>query len=152
LLTFHFRSFLFCVLVLGGQVQVYTTQIDANAIQAILWPRGSAAAEKLWSSQAQTIDAGNETLYRLQTFVCTLQRRGLRSGSLRPGFCSTNVRVRPTTSDTVTVSWILFGFMIGFSVVGALYVLSVIIKTISHLRAGTKAAVTASLNAPLMER
>jgi hypothetical protein len=45
-----------------------------------------------------------------------------------------------------------FGFLIAFAVLGALYALAVVISTISHLRAGTKAAVTASLNAPLMER
>jgi hypothetical protein len=99
-----------------------------------------------------TTNATANTLYRLQSFICTLQRRGLRATSLRPGFCSTKVRVHTTSSNTVTVSWILFGFMIAFSVIGALYSLSVVLSTISHLRAGTKAAVTASLNAPLMER
>lgn len=93
-----------------------------------------------------------ETLFRLQSQVCRMQRSGMRSGVLRPGYCAGKTRPASSSTSGIRLTWVQFGFLVAFSVIGGLYSLSIVLSTIAHLRAGTKAAVTASLNAPLMER
>ena len=44
-------------LVLGGEVHVWSEQIDEHSIDASLWPRAGAAAEVLWSGRQ---DAGGK--------------------------------------------------------------------------------------------
>lgn len=40
---------------LGGEVVVFTEETHAGVLDAVIWPRAAAAAERLWSSPAQSL-------------------------------------------------------------------------------------------------
>nr|XP_043616801.1 beta-hexosaminidase 1 [Erigeron canadensis] len=84
-------------LVLGGEVCMWSETADPSNVQATIWPRAAAAAERLWTSQ-EAAPIGNENaLTRLQYFRCLLTRRGVqaspvtnsyaRSAPYGPGSC-----------------------------------------------------------------
>lgn len=47
-------------LVLGGEVHIWSEQIDAESIESLVWPRAGAAAEVLWSGR-QNAQGNNRT-------------------------------------------------------------------------------------------
>ena len=65
-------------LVLGGEGCQWTEYSDNSDILSIIWPRGSAIAERLWSN----INVNNITkaLPRLQYFRCLMNIRGISAG------------------------------------------------------------------------
>lgn len=56
-------------LVLGGEVHIWSEQIDSSSLDVMLWPRASAAAEVLWSGRT---DAGGKN----RTFADASPRLG----------------------------------------------------------------------------
>jgi len=57
-------------LVIGGQACMWTEQVDHNTFDAIVWPRASATAERLWSPK--NINNSTEAGYRLMDHRCRL--------------------------------------------------------------------------------
>ncbi|XP_056137832.1 beta-hexosaminidase subunit alpha isoform X1 [Lampris incognitus] len=73
-------------LVIGGEVCMWGEYVDATNLSPRLWPRASAAAERLWSDELQTSSV-EQARPRLQNFRCTLLRRGIRAEPLVVGHC-----------------------------------------------------------------
>ncbi|KAM6926229.1 beta-hexosaminidase subunit alpha [Lycodopsis pacificus] len=73
-------------LVIGGEVCMWGEYVDATNLSPRLWPRASAAAERLWSDEKQTSSVG-KAFPRLQDFRCKLVRRGIRAEPLYVGHC-----------------------------------------------------------------
>lgn len=72
--------------ILGGEVCLWSEFITSETAMTMLWPRASAAAERLWSSsEVKSIsDAGR----RLQEHRCRMLRRGLQVGHINgPDYC-----------------------------------------------------------------
>lgn len=72
--------------VIGGEVAMWGEYVDATNLSPRLWPRGCAAAERLWSDEQQTMDV-DKAFPRLQDFRCRLLRRGIRAEPLFVGHC-----------------------------------------------------------------
>ncbi|XP_052063159.1 beta-hexosaminidase subunit beta-like [Mytilus californianus] len=72
--------------ILGGEVCLWSEYITSETAISVLWPRASAAAERLWSSSAVTdIEAAGK---RLQEHRCRMLRRGLQVGQINgPDYC-----------------------------------------------------------------
>ncbi|KAL6645128.1 hypothetical protein ACP70R_016736 [Stipagrostis hirtigluma subsp. patula] len=77
------------MLVLGGEVALWSEQTDAAVLDGRLWPRASAAAETLWSGnkgpngRKRYADATD----RLHEFRRRMVRRGIRAEPLQPLWC-----------------------------------------------------------------
>ncbi|KAG8012679.1 Photoreceptor-specific nuclear receptor, partial [Nibea albiflora] len=61
-------------LVIGGEVCMWGEYVDATNLSPRLWPRASAAAERLWSDEKQTSSV-EKASPRLQDFRCKLLRK-----------------------------------------------------------------------------
>lgn len=82
-------------LVLGGQSEMWGETVDGSDIEATIWPRAAAFAERLWSPRA--IASTTCALPRLQQFRCLLLSRGVaaapvtnpmaRTAPSKPGSC-----------------------------------------------------------------
>ena len=57
-------------------------QVDATVIDARVWPRACATAERLWSPQS--VNNRTEAAPRLSAQRCNMVRRGIGAGPLRP--------------------------------------------------------------------
>ncbi|CAD6187220.1 unnamed protein product [Caenorhabditis auriculariae] len=74
-------------LVLGGIVALWGEFVDNTNIEARLWPRASAVAERLWSPAEKTVRA-EDAWPRLHEFRCRLVARGYRiQPTNNPDFC-----------------------------------------------------------------
>ncbi|XP_040018076.2 beta-hexosaminidase subunit alpha isoform X2 [Gasterosteus aculeatus] len=73
-------------LVIGGEVCMWGEYVDATNLTPRLWPRASAAAERLWSDEKQTSSA-DKAFPRFQDLRCKLVRRGIRAEPLYVGHC-----------------------------------------------------------------
>eukprot|EP00064_Thunnus_orientalis_P000369 superscaffoldBa00000018_g369 len=73
-------------LVIGGEVCMWGEYVDATNLTPRLWPKASAAAERLWSDEKQTASV-DEAFPRLQDFRCKLLRRGIQAEPLYVGHC-----------------------------------------------------------------
>ncbi|XP_041795125.1 beta-hexosaminidase subunit alpha [Chelmon rostratus] len=73
-------------LVIGGEVCMWGEYVDATNLTPRLWPRASAAAERLWSDEKQTSSV-DKAFPRLQDFRCKLLRRGIQAEPLYVGYC-----------------------------------------------------------------
>lgn len=75
-------------LVIGGEACMWGEVVDERNLGPRLWPRASAAAEKLWSQPARL---GPETYRRIEEHACRMVRRGIPAQPPNgPGFCLTN--------------------------------------------------------------
>ncbi|KAI5818330.1 glycoside hydrolase superfamily [Pyronema omphalodes] len=81
-------------LVLGGEVHIWSEQIDAESLDVTLWPRGSAAAEVLWSGR-QDASGKNRTFAdaspRLGEFRERLVARGVKAQPVMQLWCHQNL-------------------------------------------------------------
>ncbi|KAG6557870.1 hypothetical protein Mapa_000638 [Marchantia paleacea] len=69
-------------LVIGGEVCMWGETADPSDIEATIWPRAAAAAERLWSP----VHSANSTAMaraRLARFRCLLNERGVGAGPVR---------------------------------------------------------------------
>ncbi|KAI4872182.1 hypothetical protein NFI96_031022, partial [Prochilodus magdalenae] len=73
-------------LVIGGEVCMWGEYVDATNLTPRLWPRASAAAERLWSDEEKTSSV-DKAFPRLEAFRCTLIRRGIQAEPLFVGHC-----------------------------------------------------------------
>ncbi|CAK6950979.1 beta-hexosaminidase subunit alpha [Scomber scombrus] len=73
-------------LVIGGEVCMWGEYVDSTNLNQRLWPRASAAAERLWSDEKETSNV-EKALPRLQDFRCKLLRRGIQAEPLYIGYC-----------------------------------------------------------------
>uniref|UniRef100_A0AAR2M1C9 Beta-hexosaminidase n=1 Tax=Pygocentrus nattereri TaxID=42514 RepID=A0AAR2M1C9_PYGNA len=73
-------------LVIGGEVCMWGEYVDATNLTPRLWPRASAAAERLWSDEEKTSSV-DKAFPRLEDFRCTLIRRGIQAEPLFVGHC-----------------------------------------------------------------
>ena len=82
-------------LIMGGESGMWGETVDASDLDATIWPRAAAVAERLWTPQAlMNVEAAEE---RLLAFRCLLTERGIaaapvknakaRSSPPRPGSC-----------------------------------------------------------------
>jgi hexosaminidase len=68
----------------GGEVTMWSEQVDDLSIHARVWPRAAAVAERLWSRIFEDSDAVRKT--RFDTFSCNLKRwYGISSSPLQQG-------------------------------------------------------------------
>mmetsp|Transcript_36858 Transcript_36858/g.110490 ORF Transcript_36858/g.110490 Transcript_36858/m.110490 type:complete len:510 (-) Transcript_36858:186-1715(-) len=85
-----------CSKVLGGHGEMWGETVDASDIEATIWPRAAAIAERLWSPREKTSDA-KAAQHRIEAFRCLLNARGIgaapvnnaeaRSAPNGPGSC-----------------------------------------------------------------
>ncbi|XP_019387251.1 PREDICTED: beta-hexosaminidase subunit beta, partial [Crocodylus porosus] len=77
-------------LVIGGEACLWGEFVDATNLTPRLWPRASAIAERLWSSQNVTdlSDAYN----RLTKHRCRMRSRGIAAQPVYAGYCPNEAR------------------------------------------------------------
>ncbi|CAG5096091.1 Similar to HEXB: Beta-hexosaminidase subunit beta (Felis catus) [Cotesia congregata] len=72
-------------LMLGGEVCMWSEFVDRNNMHQRVWPRASAAAERLWS---KSIDSTLHVAQRLEEHTCRMNRRSIPSQPANgPSFC-----------------------------------------------------------------
>lgn len=73
-------------LVIGGEVAQWGEQIDEYTVDARIWPRAAAVAERLWSP-AEVVDTvtAQDRLIRHRCEI--LVKRGINAFPLRPDYC-----------------------------------------------------------------
>jgi len=74
-------------LIIGGDVKLWSEEIDMSCVEARMWPRASAVAERLWSNPNQTWIAAND---RMQWHRTRLVARGINAAALEPMWCLQN--------------------------------------------------------------
>ncbi|XP_023291195.2 chitooligosaccharidolytic beta-N-acetylglucosaminidase [Lucilia cuprina] len=73
--------------ILGGEVCMWSEYVDQNSVEARIWPRAGAAAERLWSNPKT-----NSLLaqYRFYRYRQRLIARGIRPDAVAPKWCILN--------------------------------------------------------------
>ncbi|KAK9761433.1 Glucosamine-6-phosphate isomerase (Glucosamine-6-phosphate deaminase) (GNPDA) (GlcN6P deaminase) [Basidiobolus ranarum] len=82
-------------LVIGGEVALWAEQIDSINIDRVLWPRGAAAAEVLWSDiklADGTIRKTGDVFPRIHEQRARLVDRGIAAEPMQPLWCARNPR------------------------------------------------------------
>ncbi|XP_042225138.1 chitooligosaccharidolytic beta-N-acetylglucosaminidase-like [Homarus americanus] len=74
-------------LVLGGEATLWSSETDANGLQAKTWPRVSAMAERLWSDPTLPVQGLDTTQKRLNTHRQRMVFRGIHVDPIQPEYC-----------------------------------------------------------------
>lgn len=72
--------------VVGGEVCMWTEYVDQTNLLSRLWPRASAAAERLWSANSVIQDT-DSAAFRLDQHRCRMVKRGIPAEPILDGFC-----------------------------------------------------------------
>lgn len=73
--------------VLGGETCMWSEFVDNQALDAKVWPRAAAAAERLWSNPDTRSQIAESRFYRHRQRLVT---RGIRADALIPAYCYLN--------------------------------------------------------------
>jgi hexosaminidase len=77
--------------ILGGEAAMWGEQVSDLSIDTRIWPRAAAVAERLWSpplpAGSTASDVTSADVARLNAHACRLQRLGVASSPVAPGFC-----------------------------------------------------------------
>ncbi|CRK96298.1 CLUMA_CG009718, isoform A [Clunio marinus] len=78
--------------VLGGEVCLWTEQVDESVLDARLWPRSSALGERLWTDPNDENDyaISKETFKRFSIFRNRLVQLGIKAEPIFPKYCAQN--------------------------------------------------------------
>lgn len=80
-------------LVLGGEVHIWSEQIDMHSIDSTLWPRAGAAAEVLWSGR-QDAEGKNRTFPDASPRLAEIRERmvlwGIDAAPIMQTWCHQN--------------------------------------------------------------
>jgi hexosaminidase len=71
--------------VIGGEAAAWSEIISYANLDQVIWPRTAATAERLWSPRY--VNNTEEAIPRLNEQICRLNKRGIMSGPIQPGFC-----------------------------------------------------------------
>ncbi|KAF2880772.1 hypothetical protein ILUMI_25400 [Ignelater luminosus] len=80
-------------LILGGEACLWSEQLDPDALDARLWPRAAAFAERIWSDPQAgpyIVSIAEDVYTRLGTQRDRLVRRGLGAEAMWPVWCTQN--------------------------------------------------------------
>lgn len=72
----------------GGAACQWTEQLGPGGLDARMWPRTAALAERLWSDRSE--GAAADVYLRLDTQRTRLLTKGVRAAPLWPRWCSHN--------------------------------------------------------------
>lgn len=72
-------------LMIGGHASMWGEHVDASNFVSRTWPRGSAAAERLWTGNVTTAQLTIKE--RIHQFRCRMVQQGIAAGPTGPGFC-----------------------------------------------------------------
>ncbi|XP_063909245.1 probable beta-hexosaminidase fdl [Zophobas morio] len=75
-------------LALGGEVCLWTEEVEVDSLETRIWPRSAAFAERVWSDPDTMNDY--DVYSRLVSFVDRLRSRGIKSSAMWPRWCSQN--------------------------------------------------------------
>ncbi|KRF82242.1 uncharacterized protein Dvir_GJ18889, isoform B [Drosophila virilis] len=70
--------------VLGGEVCMWSEYVDQNSLEARIWPRAGAAAERLWSNPKSSANLAQRRFYRYRE---RLIARGIHPDAVVPHWC-----------------------------------------------------------------
>ncbi|XP_005093305.1 uncharacterized protein LOC101855238 [Aplysia californica] len=86
--------------VLGGEIAFWSEYFSNENLIPLMWPRASAAAERLWSSKdVKNLDKAAE---RLSEHRCRMIKRGVNAGEISgPGYCLHPPPRRRVLNDTL---------------------------------------------------
>ncbi|PSN48529.1 Chitooligosaccharidolytic beta-N-acetylglucosaminidase [Blattella germanica] len=73
--------------VLGGEACMWSEFVDNQALDAKVWPRAAAAAERLWSNPDTNSLSAEARFYRHRNRLVT---RGIKADALIPAYCYLN--------------------------------------------------------------
>uniref|UniRef100_A0A1S4GU30 beta-N-acetylhexosaminidase n=1 Tax=Anopheles gambiae TaxID=7165 RepID=A0A1S4GU30_ANOGA len=79
--------------ILGGEACMWTEQVDESILDARLWPRASALAERLWTDPTEERYSESvplEVYNRMSVFRNHLLELGLRAEPIFPKYCAQN--------------------------------------------------------------
>ncbi|XP_008558028.1 chitooligosaccharidolytic beta-N-acetylglucosaminidase [Microplitis demolitor] len=74
-------------LILGGEVALWTEQVDSTSVDSRLWPRSAALAERLWAEPSSSWRNAEPRILRHRERLVT---RGILADSLEPEWCRQN--------------------------------------------------------------
>ncbi|KAJ8916342.1 hypothetical protein NQ315_005037 [Exocentrus adspersus] len=79
--------------IFGGEAALWSEQVDESSLDARLWPRAAAFAERVWSDpqlDTTTYSIQEDVYTRLNTHRDRLVSRGLGAEALWPSWCAQN--------------------------------------------------------------
>ncbi|KAK9892922.1 hypothetical protein WA026_022789 [Henosepilachna vigintioctopunctata] len=76
--------------ILGGEICLWSEQVDESSVDARLWPRAAAFAERVWSDPATDFTIEEDVYTRLNTQRGRLVKQGLHAEAMWPQWCLQN--------------------------------------------------------------
>lgn len=74
-------------MVLGGEVAMWGEYVDENVIEGRIWPRASAAAERLWTNpNIKAVEVEDRLIFHRQRLV----KMGIKASPIVNQFCEQN--------------------------------------------------------------